>query len=332
MADTELVFERSFYIGNALSLVALGIQIMMFLLSYYFMSTSTTKGAKGRNSTAFYTAFGAAMLVFDIIGTTCNLVFGQFAWIEHRDVAGGAAGFIGTNISAWYNTWGTASGFAGSYVADALLIYRCYIIWGSNWKIIVLPCLFYVASIPMAILNLFESAAPTSSFFAKNAVNFGVPYSSLTVAVNVVVTVFICYRLFVMRRWMQSFGMDETDVYTGIAAMMIESAAPVTICGIMYIVTYAKNIPSAIAFAIVYGSATVFSPQLIIFRTALGKAWSTDVTAKISTMHFESDRQRAVESGVPVQLSSGGTSSVTRTNTTGFASVTEKKWTDEASA
>ncbi|KAL4253857.1 hypothetical protein ABKN59_004223 [Abortiporus biennis] len=293
MADNELVFERSFYIGNAISLVALGIQIMMFIMSYHFMSpSSNSKASTGYKSTAFYTSIGAALLFFDIIVTSCNLIFGQYAWIEHRNIDGGSVAFIGQNMSAWYNTWGTASIFAIFYIANALLIFQCYIIWASNWKIVVLPCLLYVASIPMAILNLYEGAVPNSSYFAQNAVDFGVPYSSLTVAVNGLVTLSICYRLFTMRRRMQSFGLGnhETDVYTGIAAMMIESAAPVTICGIMYSVTYSKHIPLAIAFASIYGSVMVLSPQLIIFRTALGKAWSTELTERFTTvattMHF----------------------------------------------
>ncbi|KAI0786591.1 hypothetical protein C8Q75DRAFT_258851 [Abortiporus biennis] len=319
MANAELVFERSFYISNSISLVALGIQIMLFILSYYYMGMSNPRSTSSQHhSTTFYTVFGAVMLILDIIGTSCNLVFGQFAWIEHRDVEGGSAAFIGEHLTAWYNTWGTASEFAIFYMANALLIYQCYIIWASNWKIIALPCMLYIASIPMAVLNLFEGAVPNSSYFEKNAVNFGVPYNSLTVATNVLVTIFICYRLFIVRRRMKAIGMDDkdTDVYTGVAAMMIESAAPVTICGIMFIVTYSKNISSAIAFAGIYGIAMVISPQLIIFRTALGKAWSRDVTAKLSSIRFDGDRQTALESGV---------SSTTRMNTTSSLFITDLK-------
>ncbi|KAK7039082.1 hypothetical protein VNI00_010246 [Paramarasmius palmivorus] len=53
-------------------------------------------------------------------------------------------------------------------LADAILLYRCYIVWGGRWKVIVIPTLIYVASHVAASIVmgvLMTSALPTASWF-----------------------------------------------------------------------------------------------------------------------------------------------------------------------
>jgi len=299
MQDPEIIFERSLYIANAISLVALGVQAVMYILSLYFMSNlNPNHGAK--SATRFYALYGLALFILLTIATACNILFGQLAWIEHRDIPGGIPAFIAENTAAWYNTFGTSAGFLMSYLGDGLLVYRCYIIWNSNWKVVVLPILIYFTSIAFSILTVDQSAVPGSSFFSGKAVDFGVPYTSLVVALNTLVTILICYRLLSMRRRMKSVGLEDTDSYTGVTAMMIESAAPIAILGILYTVFNARQDPTSVAFAIMYGTSTGVSPQLIIFRTSLGKAWSKDMSARISSMQFGSTTTQLPQNTVTV--------------------------------
>jgi hypothetical protein len=56
-------------------------------------------------------------------------VFGQYMWIEHRDVEGGPPAYVAEHISDWYNTWGTAAGIMMNFMSDGLLV--CMI--ASGW-------------------------------------------------------------------------------------------------------------------------------------------------------------------------------------------------------
>jgi len=62
------------------------------------------------------------MLLLWTVASSCNAVFGQLIWIDHRDVLGGPAQFLADNLSAWYNTLGTVTGICMNFLADGLLV------------------------------------------------------------------------------------------------------------------------------------------------------------------------------------------------------------------
>jgi hypothetical protein len=100
---------------------ASGVQLVMFFMSTYYMLNAPSAAASGKD-TKFYILYGSALLTLLTINIACNAVFGQLMWIEHRDIPGGPAAYMGENISLWVNTFGTASGVALNFMGDALLV------------------------------------------------------------------------------------------------------------------------------------------------------------------------------------------------------------------
>jgi hypothetical protein len=217
------------------------------------------------------------------IALACNAVFGQNAWIDHRDVEGGPAAYIGANISAVYNTVGTTAGVMMNFLGDGLLIYRCYVIWNS-WKIIIFPTFVYLGALSMSILLIFESAQPGANFFVGHAVDFGVPYLSLTIGLNIIVTTLICGRLMHLRREIgKVLGPSHAKMYTSIIAILVESAALFTAFGIAYVIIYARKSQSEFALVQVWGDFCGISPQLIILRIAMGHGWTKDTVGQLTS-------------------------------------------------
>ena len=149
-------------------------------------------------------------------------------------------------------------------------------IWGSRWYIVILPTLIYLASsgeyffsgsthdlardahssrtAVLVIITIVESALPNSFLLNGKPANFGVPWVSLSVSLNVLVTTLICVRLLRMRSITREVLAPElSSTYTSIAAMLIESAAPFTALGIGLVVTEAQGGPLSIAFSYVWG-------------------------------------------------------------------------------
>lgn len=137
---TQLTFERSFYIGGYFTAILYGellecrfwfapeeliaspgIQLCMFLVSNYFVIYSP---GTSRKESKFYVLYGSVLLFLWTIALSCNAVFGEFMWIDHRDFPGGPAAYLGENISAWYNTVGTVAGVSLNFMGDALLVGR----------------------------------------------------------------------------------------------------------------------------------------------------------------------------------------------------------------
>ncbi|KAJ7823562.1 hypothetical protein B0H14DRAFT_3469914 [Mycena olivaceomarginata] len=260
----QLAFERSFYIGSYVTAILYGMQLFMFFLSNYFLLYSSTDA---RKESYFYIFYGTVMLILWTVASSCNASNPLELGSIHRDVLGGPAQYLFDNFSAWYNTLGTVTGICMNFMADGLLLYRAYVIWGSSWRIVALPIVLYFGAMSMAILLIYESAIPGASFFAGDSVSFGVPYFWMTISLNIITTSLICGRLLALQ-------------------VLLESALPFTILGIVYVISYARNSPYSFAFLQIWADFCAISPQLIILRVAMGKAWSKDTVASVGNFEL----------------------------------------------
>ncbi len=112
----------------------------------------------------------------------------------------------------------------------------------------------------MAILLTVQSAIPGSNFFRGKTVDFGVPWVTLTVALNAIVTTLIIIRILKVRYQLKA-ALGHTEVlpdtvrmYTGILALLVESVLPYSLFGVIFAITYGKNMDVAPAFTFVWGT------------------------------------------------------------------------------
>ncbi|TFY62661.1 hypothetical protein EVG20_g6620 [Dentipellis fragilis] len=212
-----------------------------------------------------------------------NVLFGEEAWIEHR-VEMDPAVFIAENIAVWwYNTLGLTAGIAMNFMGDGLLLYRCHIIWGSRLRIMAFPFFMYFASIAMAVIYLVDNALPGHNPFARTYSLFAIAWISLSVALNVILTTLISVRLLMMRSLVRSILPARVGAkYTSIVSIFVESALPLSLLGIGLIVTYFVGSPVQLAVSFNWGVLCATSPQLIIFRVAMGSGWSKDIVSEVT--------------------------------------------------
>jgi hypothetical protein len=80
------------------------------------------------------------------------------------------------------------------------------------------------------------------------------PWVSLSVGLNIIVTSMICFRILRMRALLRQVNCPATlsKMYTNVAAMLIESAAPFTILGIGLLVTMVNDGPLIYGFGYVW--------------------------------------------------------------------------------
>ena len=104
----------------------------------------------------------------------------------------------------------------------------------------------------MSLIALTESALPNSSFFVKATTDFTIPWLALTCGLNGVVTILISGRIIYYSRLASA-----NRTYTSVVAVMVESALPFTILGILCAVYFGKHEAPELAFAVVWGSFVV---------------------------------------------------------------------------
>ncbi|CDO69072.1 hypothetical protein BN946_scf184992.g21 [Trametes cinnabarina] len=237
----------------------------------------------------FLAVFSTVLLVLNTIYWTTQTYFGQQMWIVHADYPGGMDAFLNAYVAIWYQTWGSAAVMVSNLMADAMMMYRLYVIWG-NTLIIVLPALIWLGSFGSCLGLLYESGRPDGNYFAGLATKFGTAWNSLTFCFNVIVTSLICGRIIYLGRRL-SFSDEGTRTYTGAVAIIVESALPFTIGSMAYVISYGMGSDIAIAFSC-YSMFTAISPQLIALRVLRRRAWRKEQTADyLTTINF-SDRMQ----------------------------------------
>jgi hypothetical protein len=148
------------------------------------------------------------------------------------------------------------------------------------------------------------SALPQSSV-VKTKLQVGVPWFSLSVSLNIIITTIICIRLLRMRALMrEALSLNMSNMYANIAAMLVESAAVFSILGIVLIVMAVRNDPLTFTFAHIWSMFSVespvlpppksdinrvshllqsLSPQMIILRVSMGSGWYRETVNEVST-------------------------------------------------
>ena len=78
--------------------------------------------------------------------------------------------------------------------------------------------------------------------WASAAYDFAVPYWSLSIAVNLLLTIAIITRLLVARKQLKAvMGEEHALEYTSLIAIFIESASLYSITSLIYVVAFAVN-------------------------------------------------------------------------------------------
>lgn len=275
-----LPLERSFYIGNILGAIFYGLQIYITFHSIHLLLNSPDD----RKAKAFYVGYGIVMLLCMSFAMIANSLLGQEMWIEHRNYPGGPVAYLTDNSTVWYNVLGSAADMFGNFMGDALLLYRLYVIYSGSRYIVIFPFLIFLASTALAIMSVVQSALPGSSFFQGNDIVYAVPWIALTCSLNAIITILIVARLLGARsRIRAAMSGDVANVYTGVIAILVESALPFTFLGITFAVLLGKNLPEQLALSLTWGYYVGLGPQLIILRVAMGRAWSKNTSAQLST-------------------------------------------------
>jgi len=168
-------------------------------------------------------------------------------------------------------------------LTDGLVLYRCFIIWKDNYFVMIIPMLIYLASTALSIVMVYQTARPGANFWSTLTINYAVPYWSLTISLNIVVTLLISGRLFMLRKRMRdALGPQYAKKYTSAIAMLVESAAIYTGTGLLFLISYARNSYIQNLIWPILVSAMPAAPLLILLRVASGNGFSRDTTTVLA--------------------------------------------------
>ncbi|KAH6907533.1 hypothetical protein BKA70DRAFT_1427910 [Coprinopsis sp. MPI-PUGE-AT-0042] len=179
-------------------------------------------------------------------------------------------------------------------LGDFLMLWRCLVLWADKKWVVLFPFLACLGSIALNITYLVGEATSDGDLRTKSQLSSAV----LNVTMNIMITFLIVLRVMQVRsRTAKVFPNQKPPLwYSEVTALVIESAAPLAIFGILFIALGAAFVSERsrmleggrviqrgrhnVATDVVgcfYDAFCTLLPQMIIVRVTRGKAWDSRV-------------------------------------------------------
>ncbi|KAF9010830.1 hypothetical protein BDQ17DRAFT_1273497 [Cyathus striatus] len=268
----SLFIEKTNLDGVVFSAVTFG---GLFALAFECMQHI---GTKHRRSRLEWILFGYSFLLLALgtIGFAGSMKFNDMTFIDDRNYPGGPNGFAIAYYSHWINLMSFICYILMSWVSDAFVLYRGYIIWTSNLWVMIFPTLVYLGSIGSSIPMM--NSVRNGTFWNEDSTTLTTAYWSISTAFNVISSVLIIIRLITGRTPISAIpatpgGRRPPFKPISTINVFIESAALSSAWGISLIVSHALKSPFQTLPQRSLGHVQGVSSLLIIIRIIKGRSW-----------------------------------------------------------
>ncbi|KAK7012814.1 hypothetical protein R3P38DRAFT_1557304 [Favolaschia claudopus] len=212
---------RESYIGVFLENIIYGVYLSVFVECLRLVTNRKAHGAKHIYLVA------TTLIMFILITMRC--VIDTYRCVAAFDGADLNFGALNSPLGILTNVcWVLVT-----TVADIFIVFRTYIVWGHDWRVIVLPVLFSLANLgtgALAVATVAETGNPNSAISSsKVAAN---AFMSLSLCTNVVCTGLIAFRIIQVQRqvsWMVASNTRRPSENRRVLSVLVESAAIYTL-------------------------------------------------------------------------------------------------------
>jgi len=261
--DVKEINDAYFNACNFESLMR-GIHFAVYVtaLSKIFTGPRTTGIAQSRRTLAILVS------LFFLMSTMHHATY--WAYVRRAFIAKGQTA---QSIAAALNEYPGWTGVAAvadlnAILADAVIIWRAWIIWGRLWRIIVLPIICTILTLVFSIIATYQTV--TSTKFGQLKVDYATALYSTSLITTAYCTIVIVHRIIYVSK--RSFSGPGLGSYRGVIEILVESSALYFLARLFALVAYIVNAPASEYATAFWTSVTGIAPTLIVARVAGGEA------------------------------------------------------------
>ncbi|PBK59204.1 hypothetical protein ARMSODRAFT_1027623 [Armillaria solidipes] len=196
------------------------------------------------------------------------------------------------------------SAILSTNLADATLIWRCWIVWGRSWRVVLVPIACTVLTTGTRGIVAYYTAfghienVPPQALYLEKIVNWAVLYSSLILATLLWCTILIVYRILRV-----GCAAGRMHVYQRVIEMLVESALLYSAVIIVVLVFEVHNEVTAVYVQELAIAMRGIAPTILVGRIAAGHArpddsWSESTAT--SSLRFRSNSSSHNDSEISV--------------------------------
>ncbi|KAF4580795.1 hypothetical protein AB1N83_008442 [Pleurotus pulmonarius] len=216
----QLPLDEALLLGLWLESVAYGFFLCLFC------GTMVLSFGRGRRHSDIHgkIMIGISSVMFLI--STLHLILGMYriqqVFVAHAGYPGGVSAYI-ADAMRWEDIATNILYGTQEVLGNAAAVYRCYVLWSKDWRIIALPLMLLVGSLVSGCTMIPPLAAADTPATLPIDRSIKVFYS-LAVAQNVLTTALMAFRIW--RTWSESAKYYEGEnTLLPIIRVLVESAA-----------------------------------------------------------------------------------------------------------
>ncbi|KAJ7572656.1 hypothetical protein C8J56DRAFT_584137 [Mycena floridula] len=194
--------------------------------------------------------------VLFILSTIHNATYWAYvhqAFIAHGETAQSTADYI-NSYPPWF-TGITSVSDANAVLADCIIIWRTWVVWGGMWQIIVIPIITTMLMTAFSIIAIYQTVTSTS--FGAVGVDYATALYSSTLATTLYCTIMIVYRIVQVGRMSRIGERSGLRAYRGLIEVLVESSALYAIGTMFALISYMKSGPASEFASAFWTSITV---------------------------------------------------------------------------
>uniref|UniRef100_A0A0W0G5V6 Transmembrane protein n=1 Tax=Moniliophthora roreri TaxID=221103 RepID=A0A0W0G5V6_MONRR len=243
-----------------------------------------------------------------------------WAYVRRAFIARGQTAQSTADALNEYPVWFTGTtgvSDANAVLADCIIIWRTWVVWGQNWWIIVVPIISTMLMTAFSIIAIYQTVTSTS--FGAVGVDYATALYSSTLATTIFCTCAIVYRIVTISK-----DSNNLRTYRGVMEVFVESSALYCVATMFALIAYVTSGPASEYASAFWTAVTGIAPTLLVARVASGEArpddtWAPSASTRLGHLSFTgrstTDGYELHTNDVPATSRAGGYSDYDETET-----------------
>ncbi|KAK7690204.1 hypothetical protein QCA50_006855 [Cerrena zonata] len=236
----QFPIDRTFAVAFWLEAVLYGFYLCLFCVGIYVNNTFRRK--RDTHSQVLFIA-GIVMFFMATFHLSLNCYRYLEAYVTLANVPGASLTFL-ADLPAWHQILKDVLYGTQELFGDIVAIYRCYVIWGRNWKIIILPCLLSIGSAisGYGIAGIYATRLDsTDSIFTPAVQHWIQTFYSLAVVQSALITGLMAFRIWQIDHRSAKYRTSSEGRMMYVVRVLVESAGFLLMFEVILLGMYIAN-------------------------------------------------------------------------------------------
>ncbi|CAL1712311.1 unnamed protein product [Somion occarium] len=229
----------AYIISIWLEAIVYGIFICLFCLSLYV--NLSLKKSHTIHSKIMFVA-GVVMFIMASLHFAINAYRMVKGYVVHTQDPGGAVAYL-DNLKTWHHVLKDTLFGVQEVLGDLAAIYRCWVIWDRNVRVIIIPLLFFAitAGTGSTIVGMYPYTSPGTAIFDARFQPWILAFYASEMVQSTLVTSLMAFRIWHTDRAAAPFRVPSGPGLLPIARILIESAALLVVPEVILLALYAAE-------------------------------------------------------------------------------------------